>query len=94
MALTLPNKWSVGEHRDGAGFLPHFCWFGGEGQGTVSLPSGSLSPPLQGEPGQMGSVFDKEPLHPCFNVLLLCFKSSTVFFQVLELAALPVTGYS
>ena len=36
-------------------------------------------PCLQGEPGQMGSVFDKEPLHPCFNALLLHFKSSTVF---------------
>lgn len=29
----------------------------------------------------MGSVFDKEPLHPCFNALLLYFKSSTVFFK-------------
>lgn len=29
----------------------------------------------------MGSVFHKEPLHPCFNALLLYFKSSTVFFK-------------
>lgn len=29
----------------------------------------------------MGSVFDKEPLHPCFNALLLNVKSSTVFFK-------------
>lgn len=29
----------------------------------------------------MGSVFDKEPLHPCFNALVLYFKSSTVFFK-------------
>lgn len=79
--MNLPNRWSVPEHRDEVGLLPHFCWFGHGGWGTISLPSGSLSPPLQGEPGQMGSVFDKKPRHPCFNTLLLHFKSSTVFFK-------------
>lgn len=83
---TLPNRWSVPEHRGEVGLLPHFCQFGHGGWETISLPSGSLNPTaptptpcLQGEPGQMGSVFDKEPLHPCFNALLLHFKSSTVF---------------
>lgn len=76
-----PMKWSVREHRAGVGLLPHFCWFGGKGPQTLSLRLRSPGPPLQGESGQMGSVFDKEPLHPCFNVLLLYFKSSTVFFK-------------
>lgn len=71
------------KHRPGAASLPISVGAevqpGGTVSLTVSLPSGSLGPPLQGEPGQMGSVFDKEPLHPCFNALLLYFKSSTVF---------------
>lgn len=29
----------------------------------------------------MGSVFDKEPLHACFNALLLYLESSTVFWK-------------
>lgn len=76
-----PIKWSVRGRSAGVGLLPYFCWFGGEVPHTISLPSQSPGPPLQGEPRQMVSVFDKEPLHPCFNILLLYFKSSTVFFK-------------
>lgn len=33
----------------------------------------------EGEPEQTCSVFKREPLHPRFRALLLCFKSSPVF---------------
>lgn len=90
VTTTLPNRWSVPEHRGEVGLLPPFLlvWTWRLGDHFSAFRETSTPPPnfptptypcLQGEPGQMGSVFDKGTLPPCFNALLLHFKSSTVF---------------